>query len=71
MIRAFTRIQLALEGNVRKKPKQQRSKEMVELLLDATASCLSKRGLDATTTNSSVARADVRGLLRERHLVWG
>lgn len=41
-----TRVRL-----VRKKPRQQRSRETVDILLDATASCLVTRGLAGTTTN--------------------
>jgi len=44
---------------MRKKPKQQRSREMVERLLDATATCLSTRGLDGTTTNHVAQEAGV------------
>ena len=44
---------------MRKKPKQQRSREMVERLLDATATCLATEGLDATTTNHIAEEAGV------------
>lgn len=35
---------------MRKKPKQQRSRQMVETLIDATARCIAQRGLDGTST---------------------
>lgn len=35
---------------MRKRPKQQRSRQMVETLLDATARCIAERGLDGTST---------------------
>lgn len=35
---------------MRKRPKQQRSKQMVETLVDATARCIAQRGLDGTST---------------------
>ena len=44
---------------MRKKPQQQRSKEMVERLITATAEELSERGLDYTTTNHIAERAGV------------
>ncbi len=44
---------------MRKKPQQQRSKEMVERLITATAEELSERGLDTTTTNHIAERAGV------------
>ncbi len=44
---------------MRKNPKQQRSREMVERLLDATAACLATQGLDATTTNHIAEEAGV------------
>ncbi len=44
---------------MRKSPKQQRSRDMVERLLDATATCLATQGLDATTTNHIAEEAGV------------
>ena len=44
---------------MRKKPQQQRSKEMVEQLITATGEELSERGLDYTTTNHIAERAGV------------
>lgn len=35
---------------MRKAPQQKRSKQMVAILLDATAQCIAQRGLDGTTT---------------------
>lgn len=35
---------------MRKRPQQQRSKQMVETLVDATARCIVENGLDGTTT---------------------
>jgi len=35
---------------MRKRPKQQRSKQMVDTLVDATARCIAQRGLDGTST---------------------
>ena len=44
---------------MRKTPKQRRSREMVERLLDATAITLAERGLDDTTTNHIAEKAGV------------
>lgn len=44
---------------MRKTPRQQRSREMVTRLLDATAATLAERGLDHTTTNHIAERAGV------------
>lgn len=44
---------------MRKTPKQKRSREMVERLLDATAITLAERGLDDTTTNHIAEKAGV------------
>lgn len=44
---------------MRKMPKQKRSREMVERLLDATAATLSERGLEDTTTNHIAEKASV------------
>lgn len=44
---------------MRKMPKQKRSREMVERLLDATAATLAERGLDDTTTNHIAEKAGV------------
>jgi len=44
---------------MRKTPKQKRSREMVERLLEATAATLAERGLDDTTTNHIAERAGV------------
>lgn len=44
---------------MRKMPKQKRSKEMVERLLDATAITLAERGLEGTTTNHIAEKAGV------------
>ena len=44
---------------MRKVPKQQRSRQMVETLIDATASVLAERGLDHTTTNHIAELAGV------------
>lgn len=44
---------------MRKNPKQKRSKEMVNRLLDATARTLIERGLDNTTTNHIAEQAGV------------
>lgn len=44
---------------MRKVPRQQRSREMVTRLLDATAATLAERGLDHTTTNHIAERAGV------------
>jgi AcrR family transcriptional regulator len=44
---------------MKKPPRQQRSREMVERLLDATAATLAERGLDNTTTNHIAERAGV------------
>lgn len=44
---------------MRKAPKQKRSREMVERLLDATAAMLAERGLDDTTTNHIADKAGV------------
>lgn len=44
---------------MRKMPKQKRSREMVERLLDATAAALAERGLDDTTTNHIAEKAGV------------
>lgn len=35
---------------MRKKPQQQRSRQMVDTLVEATARCIAKHGLDGTTT---------------------
>lgn len=35
---------------MRKRPQQQRSRQMVDTLIDATARCIAARGLDGTTT---------------------
>lgn len=44
---------------MRKIPKQKRSREMVERLLDATAATLAENGLEDTTTNHIAERAGV------------
>lgn len=44
---------------MRKMPKQKRSREMVERLLEATASTLAERGLEDTTTNHIADKAGV------------
>ncbi|MDF1781733.1 MAG: TetR/AcrR family transcriptional regulator [Alcanivoracaceae bacterium] len=44
---------------MRKVPKQQRSRQMVETLIDATATVLAERGLDNTTTNHIAELAGV------------
>ena len=44
---------------MRKEPKQKRSREMVERLLDATAVTIAERGLDFTTTNHIAEKAGV------------
>lgn len=44
---------------MRKAPKQQRSKELVSRLLDATAATIAERGLDGTTTNHIADQAGV------------
>ena len=44
---------------MRKMPKQKRSREMVERLLDAAAATLSERGLEDTTTNHIAEKASV------------
>lgn len=44
---------------MRKTPRQQRSRQMVESLIDATARVLAERGLDATTTNHIAEAAGV------------
>lgn len=44
---------------MKKPPRQQRSREMVERLLDATAATLAERGLDNTTTNHIAEQAGV------------
>lgn len=44
---------------MRRPPKQQRSREMVERLLDATAATLVARGFDYTTTNHIAEQAGV------------
>lgn len=44
---------------MRKKPKQARSREMVELLVSAAAETIAERGLHDTTTNHVAARAGV------------
>ena len=44
---------------MRKKPSQQRSRQMVETLIDAAAETIAERGLADTTTNHIAARAGV------------
>lgn len=44
---------------MRKRPRQQRSRQMVETLIDATARVLAARGLDHTTTNHIADAAGV------------
>lgn len=44
---------------MRKKPQQQRSRQMVDTLIDATARCIAKRGLDGTTTPAIAELAGV------------
>lgn len=44
---------------MRKKPSQERSRQMVELLIDAAAQTVAERGLADTTTNHIAARAGV------------
>ena len=44
---------------MRKNPKQKRSKQMVNRLLDATAITLAERGLDDTTTNHIAEQAGI------------
>lgn len=51
-MRNFIRIQFALWCNspMRKRPQQQRSRQLVAALVDATAVCIARHGLDGTTT---------------------
>lgn len=53
-MRNFIRIQFAFFTDqvslMRKTPKQQRSRQLVATLVDATAVCISRHGLDGTTT---------------------
>lgn len=59
-MRAYARVQLALRRCfVRKIPKQKRSREMVESLIEATARCIVEDGLDALSTNRVAERAGV------------
>lgn len=44
---------------MRRSPKQERARKMVEKLLDATAATIAERGLDDTTTNHIAERAGV------------
>lgn len=44
---------------MRKQPRQKRSRQMVESLVDATAAVLAERGLDHTTTNHIAEAAGV------------
>lgn len=44
---------------MRKPPQQKRSRELVEKLLDATATTIAERGLDNTTTNHIAEKAGV------------
>ena len=44
---------------VRRKPAQQRSRDVVATLIEATAQTIAQRGLDGTTTNHIAARAGV------------
>lgn len=44
---------------MRKHPQQQRSKQMVEVLIEATAHCIIENGLDGTTTPRIAERAGV------------
>lgn len=44
---------------MRKKPRQERSREMVEALVEATAETIAERGLADTTTNHIATRAGV------------
>lgn len=44
---------------MRKKPRQERSREMVDALVEATAETIAERGLADTTTNHIAARAGV------------
>jgi AcrR family transcriptional regulator len=44
---------------MRRRPRQQRSRDLVEHLLDATAATLATRGLDNTTTNHIAEKAGV------------
>ncbi|MDQ8036431.1 MAG: TetR/AcrR family transcriptional regulator [Pedobacter sp.] len=44
---------------MRKPPQQKRSRELVEKLLDATATTIAERGLDNTTTNHIAEQAGV------------
>ncbi len=47
------------ESPMRKTPRQQRSRQMVARLLDATAATIAERGLDNTTTNHIAEQAGV------------
>ena len=59
-MRVSIQVQLVfLEAAMRRKPRQQRSRQMVERLLDATARTLAERGLDNTTTNHIAENAGV------------
>src|SRR3990167_3819191 len=50
-MRNFIRVQFVFLANtMRKRPKQQRSRQMVETLVEATALCIARHGLDGTTT---------------------
>ena|SRR3990167_7977210 len=50
-MRNFIRVQFVfLADTMRKRPKQQRSRQMVETLVEATALCIARHGLDGTTT---------------------
>ncbi len=44
---------------MRKRPQQQRSRQMVDTLVDATARCIAVRGLDGTTTPAIAEYANV------------
>lgn len=50
-MRNFIRIQFVFPADsMRKRPRQQRSRQMVETLVEATALCIARHGLDGTTT---------------------
>ena len=60
-MRIFIRIQFAFLGcfAMRKKPKQQRSRQMVDALIEATATAIVERGLEGVTTHHIADAAGV------------
>lgn len=46
-------------GQMRKKPRQQRSRQMVDALIEATARAISQRGLEGLTTHHIAEQANV------------